>query len=378
MCSINRIAIVSMYDIDGVVDSYLEYFVSQLKEICNYVIVVVNGNINDKGYQKLMPVTDKIIIRDNKGFDFGAYIYVVKLLGVEYFMKYDQIILSNDTNFGPIYPFKDIINDSFEQYDVVSMGMNNYDWLSMLHGYFLIINKFHMSEVLDYICGVDVDNMQKSDVVGYFEYGLTIFLKNKGYHYKSLYNTNNIDLYRSPQKALLEMKFPFVKKRCFEPECYKEDNCIAAIKYINENTSYNIDLILETAYRKYGVYYNLDKVMQRKLVTSDLYFQGINLTEEKILALNNQPLDIYIYGIGNFATFLWEQFHKSVKFVGFVVSDSHYSVSEYKGLKVYRISEIDLTKSKVIVAMSSRSAGEIYNKYENNENVIFLFEKLVI
>ena len=43
------LAIMSVYDPDGIVDDYIVYYLNSLKEVADRIIIVVNGMITDTG-----------------------------------------------------------------------------------------------------------------------------------------------------------------------------------------------------------------------------------------------------------------------------------------------------------------------------------------
>jgi len=68
-----RLCIFCFYDKNGVVDSYIEYLLNDLRSCSAYIIVVVNGSVNFDGRLILQKYSNQIIIRRNMGFDGGAY-----------------------------------------------------------------------------------------------------------------------------------------------------------------------------------------------------------------------------------------------------------------------------------------------------------------
>ena len=67
------LAVAAVYDRDGIIDDYLIFYLSSLREVADRLIVAVNGKLTGAGREKLMVVADEIYCRPNTGFDFGAY-----------------------------------------------------------------------------------------------------------------------------------------------------------------------------------------------------------------------------------------------------------------------------------------------------------------
>lgn len=121
--NINRLGIYAIYDKDGIVDDYIIYFLKDLKENLTDLVIVCNGGINDEGRSKLDRLTDQVYIRPNSGFDCGAYKFaLLEVLGREKVCSYDELLLANDTVYGPFYPFKTVF-DKMDKLDIDFWGL---------------------------------------------------------------------------------------------------------------------------------------------------------------------------------------------------------------------------------------------------------------
>ncbi len=68
------------------------------------ILAVVNGALGPDGRERLAPVVDEVLERQNTGFDIGAQRDALRHLG-EQVSEFDEIVLTNDTWFGPVRPF---------------------------------------------------------------------------------------------------------------------------------------------------------------------------------------------------------------------------------------------------------------------------------
>ena len=106
-----RLGIFVFFDKDGLVDDYIVYL---LDEICKYLerlIVVCNGSLTKDGKNIFERYSNEIFLRENVGFDVAAWQFaLVEKVGAENLKKYDQLILFNDTFYGPFYPFSEIFS----------------------------------------------------------------------------------------------------------------------------------------------------------------------------------------------------------------------------------------------------------------------------
>ncbi|WP_455717126.1 rhamnan synthesis F family protein, partial [Anaerosporobacter sp.] len=68
-----RLGVVSFYDKQGKVDKYFEYLLADLKKVLTNLVIVCNGNITQSGKEVLEKYTDRIVIREEKGYEVGAW-----------------------------------------------------------------------------------------------------------------------------------------------------------------------------------------------------------------------------------------------------------------------------------------------------------------
>lgn len=54
------LAIVSVYDSDGIIEDYLIFYLSSLRAVTNRLIVAVNGKLTGEGREKILSIADEI------------------------------------------------------------------------------------------------------------------------------------------------------------------------------------------------------------------------------------------------------------------------------------------------------------------------------
>nr|WP_268932588.1 rhamnan synthesis F family protein [Microbacterium paulum] len=95
-----------------------------MREHASRVLVVVNGALTDEGRAKLEPVSDEILVRENVGFDIWAHKEALEHVG-EGIAEFDEVVLTNDTWFGPVRPFGPVF-DRMDARDVHFWGMTDH------------------------------------------------------------------------------------------------------------------------------------------------------------------------------------------------------------------------------------------------------------
>ena len=104
---IKRLGIFVFYDKDGIVDDYVLFMLNSLKDATEDIIIVSNSKISDTEKKKFLAFTNKIKIRQNVGLDAGAFKDIFDEYK-EFFKEFDELILLNDTFYGPFTSFKKI------------------------------------------------------------------------------------------------------------------------------------------------------------------------------------------------------------------------------------------------------------------------------
>lgn len=106
-----RICIYVTYDLENIVDDYVGYMLQALRRVVDCLVVVCNYTYISRGFENVQPYADKIYYRENIGFDAGAYKDALcKYLGWEQVYEYDELLLVNDSFYGPLYPFEDLFD----------------------------------------------------------------------------------------------------------------------------------------------------------------------------------------------------------------------------------------------------------------------------
>lgn len=348
-----RLGIFCFFDKEGIVDSYIEYLLSELMTVLDRLIIVVNGQVNEGGKHIFSRYTNKLIIRDNEGFDAGAYHdVIVNVLGNS-LMDWDELVLCNDTFFGPFVPVKAIFEKmEGKQLDFWGLNVLENKMMSHIQSFFLVFGPriLQGGELTQYFrANINPLADDIAEVLAEFEQGLFLHLTGKQYSYGAYCNTELCCIYKSPDICLERYSFPAIKKKAFS----KENNIIAAInaiRYVHQNTNYDIDHILRCVHRLYGLRLG-QEVLSEYISTSldDAYHSRYFRFSLAELNTYIGKRSFYIYGTGMCGRILYYKYalkNKGLK--GFVVSDSE-KIEEplVCGFPVFHYGEID--KNSLVV-----------------------------
>ena len=108
-CGSRREAIFAHYDQHGTVYPYVIYQLSELSR-CGFRITFVTSSpsVSDNYIKLLTESCRQIIVRKNYGYDFGSYKDGLKYIGD--LKNIEQIILTNDSTYGPLWPLTDLLS----------------------------------------------------------------------------------------------------------------------------------------------------------------------------------------------------------------------------------------------------------------------------
>ena len=264
----NRFCICVFYEKDGIVRDYFLYYVKELQKIANKVIVVANGLLSNEGKTKLETLGVDILIRENKGLDFGAWKVAMTQIGFDELSKYDELILTNNSCYGPIYPFSEMF-DEMSKRDCDFWGITKHsetrDYiipkdkktkvLEHLQSYFWVF-KQHMvvSETFQsYWKNLKMYDDYKK-VVGYQEIQFTKYFEQNNFKSDSYIDINiHKNLTSNPTVItdilLQNVRLPLIKRKLFTENYFTllahgiPYHNKKVLEYIKRNTNYNTDFI---------------------------------------------------------------------------------------------------------------------------------------
>lgn len=270
-----RLAIFVFYDKDGIVDRYVLYYLKSLRDIVDRLVIISNGHLDCEQKNKLTNFSDKYYERENKGFDVDAYKEgLTNLVGWNCVQQYDEVILCNDTCYGPFISFSEICKE-MEQRTVDFWGITKHGktqgFSEHIQSYFMAFSKKVINDArFRQYWNTQPYYKSWNDAVFKHEVNFTQFLQNCGYTYdvfcdsshfcedakgKDNYNTTNIcSLY-----LLQYQRLPILKKKAFSctPTEYlsltSTNHIQESVEYISAHYAYDVSMIFENCIRLYHV-----------------------------------------------------------------------------------------------------------------------------
>ena len=260
------------YDRDGIIDDYILYQINDLRENVTFLHCVINGKLTPEGRERLEPLVDEIYVRENKGHDIGAYKAAVEYIGWKKLGTFDELVLMNNTCFGPVYPFKEVFDWAKVQdidfwgltwgYTVDWLGHNNYPHYtnSETHyqSYFLVVRRPLLGSKLFADFFEEIPNSASyTESACMYEYAFPGYFEEKGYR-GAVYCEGadfNYPLLHSPVSLFKKYRMPLFKKRSFFHHYTDILNNTAGegiarlLRFLAEEADYDLDMIWQTLLR---------------------------------------------------------------------------------------------------------------------------------
>lgn len=269
---IRRIGIYLTYDKQKIVDGYIGYMLKELKTCVDFLIVICNQSRVIAGMEYLTDYADEVFYRENIGFDAGGFKDALcRFIGWDKVRQYDELVLVNDSMFGPFRPMKEIFLE-MNRKSVDFWGLTKHGEYNDKEGkyidehiqsFFLVIRSSLLhSHVFEKYWEDMPYYSTLQETIQKYEIRLTHFFSKLGYAYNCLANMEmNDSIHKEynysqylmiPFEMIKKRNFPFLKKRPFSLESlnyHTQEGLHQAIDYIGKETAYDVNFIWDNIIR---------------------------------------------------------------------------------------------------------------------------------
>lgn len=222
----NKNSVISESDLDSL---------KAYKKIFDTIVFISNSPLQDEQTALIQTLCQKIIFRENVGFDFAAWKQGIEEFGYDNIKEYDQLALVNNSTFAPVFDIKNVFG-KMEKQNVDFWGITLFPEIAEkkylkankitehLQSYFVVFEKkviesTALKEFFDHL----KMSAEFTDAVLNGEVELTKFMAQKGYTYapyltESYYIWNYLVDYRIPYDkpaTLTMLGSPLVKKKAY-------------------------------------------------------------------------------------------------------------------------------------------------------------------
>ena len=271
--SVKRLGIFCFHDCDGIVDEYNLVLLNDLKKNLETLLVICCGTLTPASKARFAAVADEVLVCTGLDQRLRGYRSGIEHVGWERLERYDEVVLLDDSHFGPLVPFQTMF-DAMLRRDVDFWG------LAMRYGFlqegpesdryrfipdhipvsFMVIRQTLLRTGVFQQYWQSISKIA-SEAIAYHEGMFTGEFAAKGFQYVAYANTE--DLAEYCDAPLLSYPLAMVNdKLCpvFSREIFSSsgEDVLAAscgetalnfYEYLRENTAYDINLIWDNLLR---------------------------------------------------------------------------------------------------------------------------------
>lgn len=280
----NRLGIFVFFDKEGIVDDYVTYLLDDLSKHLKDLVIVCNGKITSNGKKKLEKYSDQIFVRSNIGFDVSAWKEVIlEKLDKRFLQSFDEVLLFNDTFYGPLYPFAEVFKAMNEE-DIDLWGLTAHaeacpyvshnetiDIPKFIQSYFYAFRQsiVKSDDFYEYWESIpEAEEITYDDAVHIHENRFANFFEERGYKFSAYIDNDDLSsdpltsiCYNTfmPYGMVAERKLPIIRRKVFNFDYDQVINYNGAeeirnvLEYVKENTKYPVKMIWDNLLRLYNI-----------------------------------------------------------------------------------------------------------------------------
>ena len=279
-----RICLFAGYDSKNIIHDYVVYYLKELSTVSD-IYYMADNEISETEKSKIMPYVKGAYGFNHKKYDFGSWYELIKIIGWEKISEYDELILANDSVFGPLYPMKDFFTkiEKDVEWDICGITRSFEKQVWHLNSYFLVFRyKAFTSDIFkEHLLSVKQEE-NVSQVIEKYEVPFMYKFYNNGYSVKVFCGLNtHIYLY---WQEYCNAGVPFIKKKIFNKGMFDSRYKSDWREYIKNNTNYNIKYIEDYANGQADVdleYIHTSPLIQFIKIFKDFYKWLIHINIKK-------------------------------------------------------------------------------------------------
>lgn len=386
-----RLGIFVFFDKEGIVDQYIKVMLKDVTRNVDHLVIVCNGKLEEAGREIFQQFTDKIYVRDNVGFDAGAYKdAILNYLGLKEIKIYDELLLLNDTFYGPFYSFKEIFKKmKYSKADVWGMTKHQrFEWNGKIRNehiqsYFIVIRKNVLeSEIFSQFWKKLRYPQNKEEVIADFELRFSQIMLENGFLIDAVYDSAIFE--KSFEGLEKKFKMPIIKRNLLLQLDYMVDEGAKILSHAEEKYKYDLKLIYENLSRHCNyegiLGYVLHMVDEEREKGNELihkinclvslsyrYKNRIDSVRWRMREEEKKMKSVVIWGMGRI-------FQKEIHYidtgnvVAIVDNEKCNEISEWNGIPVISETGLSEYQFKKIVVFTTKYFDEIITKllYEHN------------
>lgn len=274
----NRLGIFAFFDNEGIVDRYVDYYLYSLKQHVSRLVVIVCGETTNNSRIILDKYSSEVIFANNDDYTIPAYGIGLEYIGWDQLSVYDEILLTNDSVFGPITPLADVFEvmsqKNVDYWGISACGAYHVDKQVDLNEWFYIpahVQEYFVVFRQPFVAKPFFRDAWKSSFepiiyndhlervhIDYRWVRITEKFTEKEAIWDSFADTSQLDneqpnaMLYCPEMMLSEYNVPFLLNKVFNMTTLREtcgEQVSAAFNLIKNQTNYDVDMIQEKVIR---------------------------------------------------------------------------------------------------------------------------------
>lgn len=356
-----RICIYIIYDKQNIVDKYIDYALRELRLYSAYILVVCNSKNTWQGVD-IGIYADRVIYRDNNGFDAGGYKDALcYYIGWDKLKEYDELMLINDSFYGPFGDMRSIFEKmsakasdfwGFIRSRAGTIAGQSYD--EHIQSYFLVFKKnvINSGVFQGYWDGLKYPETMDS-AINDFELGINYCLKANGFRDGAVsdiyggaffFRDDENPYLKYSLELLRDFNVPILKCKALSFGNSGYTNALKAYQFIEDNRLYPTIYIKEHMLRK------------------SKFEEGM-IDYERLDIFYKKHSRVFIYGHGIYGKNVASYFkYKGWNLAGFLVT---HATKNDDGVTAFERADIDERDGILVAVGTKEMCEEILGYIEN-------------
>lgn len=234
-----RTAIVASYFSGGVIPESLIYLLKGIREVADNIVIIGDCLVMPGELDRLSGLVTIAKFERHEQYDFGSYrrgYELAKSNGLLSSEIADELIICNDSNFGPVYPLSEMFSAMKSREDDF-WGITGYDFFGIKHvsSYFYVMRRTIIDDptletFLDGVKGI----LPRDQVIVRYELKLTKALEDQGFKYSTYvpFGVVKGSPAKYPVTMLKKFRDPMIKVKVVNGDSY--ENVKTALSIISK------------------------------------------------------------------------------------------------------------------------------------------------
>lgn len=269
-----RLCLFAGFDAQGEIADYVVYYLRALAQVSD---VYYWGDFETSATEKakIEPYCKAIHCHAHGKYDFGSWQELIDQIGRAEIEKYDEVILANDSCYGPLFNLSDLFQE-MDQKNNDFWGLSlAYNRHIHLQSYFIVLKQSVIKSDVFYNFFQQVQPEQNyDDVCLNYEDRFTYTLSKAGFRFSSFIKYSDLahHPYQDIVAAIEKHHFPFLKVKFFLGGIRDQAGVPDWRQVITKNTDYPIELIEQDLLRRGFDLAEIDQAVRTKRSeTPDFY-----------------------------------------------------------------------------------------------------------